>query len=129
MRVTLEIAVATPTEAVAAVRAGADRLELSAGLELGGLTPSLGIFTRIRELVTAPVFVLLRPRPGGFVYSTDEVEAVLRDAQDFLAAGADGLVFGALEENGRVAEEPCRPLAQMSRGRVVFHRIDCVAIK
>lgn len=128
MRVTLEIAVATPGEAVAAVRAGADRLELSAGLELGGLTPSLGVFTRVRELVAAPVFVLLRPRPGGFVYSADEIGAVLHDAETFLSAGADGLVFGALDEDGRVAEEPCHRLAKMARGRIAFHRaFDCVA--
>ena len=66
MRFTLEIAVSTPEEAVAAVRAGADRLELAAALELGGLTPSLGVFERVRELVDVPVWVLLRPRPGGF---------------------------------------------------------------
>ena len=48
MKITLEIAVSTPDEAVAAERAGADRLELSSALELGGLTPSLGMFTRIR---------------------------------------------------------------------------------
>ena len=107
VRIALEIAVSTPDEAVAAERAGADRLELSAVLELGGLTPSLGLFTRVRELVKLPVWVLFRPRAGGFVYSAEEMEVVLRDAELFLAADADGLVFGALDENGCVAEEPC----------------------
>lgn len=122
MTVTLEIAVGTPDEAVAAVRAGADRLELSAGLEVGGLTPSLGVFTRIRELVAVPVWVLLRPRPGGFVYTAYEIETILRDAEIFLAAGADGLVFGALDANGHIADEPCRRLMQRGQGRVAFHR-------
>ena len=90
---TLEIAVATPDEAVCAVGAGADRLELSAGLEVGGLTPSLGVFRRARELVQVPIWVLLRPRAGGFVYSDREAASILDDAATFLAAGADGLVF------------------------------------
>jgi copper homeostasis protein len=120
--VTLEIAVGTPDEAFTAVRAGADRLELSAGLELGGLTPSLGVFSRVKELVAAPVWVLLRPRPGGFVYTADEIESILRDAEVFLAAGADGLVFGALDRSGTIAEEPCRRLVKTARGRIAFHR-------
>ena len=122
MKVTLEIAVSTPEEAVAAVRAGADRLELSAGLELGGLTASIGVFARVRELVAVPVWVLLRPRPGGFAYTADEIEVVLHDANSFLVAGANGLVFGALEPGGAIATEPCRRVVELARGRVAFHR-------
>ena len=122
MRVTLEIAVSTPAEAIAAVQAGADRLELSAGLELGGLTPSLGVFEQVRERVEVPVWVLLRPRPGGFQYSEDELTAVLRDADHFMNAGAAGLVFGALDGHHRVPEEACRRVIAAAPGRVAFHR-------
>ncbi len=122
MKITLEIAVSAPEEAVAAVRAGADRLELCAALEVGGVTPSMGLFARVRSLVAVPVYVLLRPRPGGFLYTDDEMEVVLHDADEFLAAGADGLVFGALEASGEVAAEQCRRVVERSRGRVVFHR-------
>jgi len=120
--VLLEIAVTTPDEAMAAVAAGADRLELGAGLELGGLTPSLGIFARVRELVDVPVWVLLRPRPGGFDYTAEELAAVRLDAEQFLARGADGIVFGALDAAGRVAIEPSRQLAELAGGRIAFHR-------
>jgi copper homeostasis protein CutC len=122
VRVTLEIAVGTPDEAVTAVRAGADRLELAAGLEVGGLTASRGVFRRVKELVAVPVWVLLRPRAGGFVYSADEMESILRDAEMFIAAGADGLVVGALDANSAIAAEPCRRLASVARGRITFHR-------
>lgn len=122
MKITLEIAVSTPEEALAAVKAGADRLELSSGLELGGLTPSMGLFTRVRSLVTVPVYVLLRPRPGGFDYSGNEIEVVLHDAQEFLAAGADGMVFGAIGEDGRIPIESCQRVVERTRGRIVFHR-------
>lgn len=122
MRITLEIAATTPDEAVAAVRAGADRLELCAGLEVGGLTPSPGLLARVRELVTVPVYAMLRPRPGGFAYSADEWDVMVRDAEAFLAAGADGLVFGALDEHGHIADGPCRKLVEVAHGRAVFHR-------
>jgi copper homeostasis protein len=122
VRLALEIAVSTPEEAMAAVRAGADRLELAAALELGGLTPSLGLFSRVRELVEAPVWVLLRPRPGGFTYTCEEMEVIARDARNFLDAGADGIVLGALDSEGGVDADFCRPLAERAAGRIAFHR-------
>ena len=66
--------------------------------------------------------MLLRPRAGGFVYSPEEMLVVLRDAERFLTAGVDGLVFGALDERGRVAESQSRRLSESTRGRVTFHR-------
>ena len=122
MRVALEIAVATPDEAISAVQSGADRLELSGGLEVGGLTPSLGVIRRVKELVPAPVWVLLRPRAGGFIYSDHEMKSILLDAETSLAAGADGLVFGALNACGEVDETTCRRLTAVAPGRVAFHR-------
>lgn len=122
MRIALEIAVSTPEEAIGAVRAGADRLELSAGLELGGLTPSLGVFERVRDRVDVPVWVLLRLRPGSFQYSEDELTAILRDAEYFIDAGADGLVFGALDARDRVPAQVCHRLIDVAGGRVAFHR-------
>jgi copper homeostasis protein len=122
VRITLEIAVSTPEEAAGAVQAGADRLELSAGLELGGLTPSPGVFERVRNRVDVPVWVLLRPRPGGFEYSGEELAAICRDAEYFLGAGADGLVFGALDARDRIPADACRRLIDLAGGRVAFHR-------
>jgi len=122
VRITLEIAVSTPEEAVVALQAGADRLELSAGLELGGLTPSPGVFERVRERVDAPVWVLLRPRPGGFEYSGEELAAIHRDARYFMNAGADGLVFGVLDPRGRIPADACLRVNEVAGGRACFHR-------
>src|SRR5262249_19170494 len=71
-RYTLEIAVNSPDEAVEAECWGADRIELSSGLDVGGLTPSLALFRAVREAVKIPVYVLLRPRAGGFFYTERE---------------------------------------------------------
>ena len=54
-RVQLEVCVETVADAVAAAAGGADRLELCASLKVGGLTPSLGTYSRVRRAVRLPV--------------------------------------------------------------------------
>ena len=121
-RITLEVAVTTPDEAVAAVAAGADRLELSVALEVGGLTPSPGAFLTCREAVSAPLCVLLRPRTGGFAYPEDEFDVLVSDAELFMSEGADGVVVAVLTAAGRIDRELCGRLADAADGDAVFHR-------
>ena len=121
-RILLEVAVMSADEARVAEEAGADRLELCSALELGGVTPSLGSFLAVREAVAIPVYVLLRPRAGGFVYTSREWESLKRDAEWFASHGADGLVFGALTADGCVDDSRCAELLALSKGRAVFHR-------
>ncbi|HEY3787990.1 MAG TPA: copper homeostasis protein CutC [Urbifossiella sp.] len=118
----LEAAITTATDARAAESAGADRLELCSVLEVGGVTPSLGTFLDVREAVRIPVYVLLRPRPGGFVYCNDEFATIRRDAEWFLNNGASGIVCGILDAEGRIDRARCVELAAMAKGNVVFHR-------
>ncbi|MDA8298046.1 MAG: copper homeostasis protein CutC [Actinomycetota bacterium] len=109
----------------AALAAGAARVELCAGLSLGGLTPSLGA---IRSAVArcarrARLHVLIRPRPGDYVYSPGEVEVMEADVVLAKAAGADGVVIGALDQRARVDVATCRRLVALARPlSVTFHR-------
>lgn len=119
---TLEIAVSTPDEAVEAELAGADRLELSSALHAGGLTPSLALYRAVRDAVRVPVWVLIRPRPGGFAYSGREFAVMGADAELVLSEGAAGIVFGVLSPGGRTGRARCRTLVQLAKGRAVFHR-------
>ena len=120
---TLEVAVTTPAEAVSAAIAGADRLELSSGLALGGLTPSISLFRAVREAFPGkPLYVLLRPRPGGFAYSSEECDVMTADAEAFLREGADGIVFAALTPTGDINYPACRALVELAEGKAVFHR-------
>jgi copper homeostasis protein len=121
-RFTLEIAVSTPEEATGAILCGADRLELSSGLDVGGLTPSLALFRAVRKVAKAPLYVMLRPRPGGFTYSLGEFAVMQRDAELFLSEGATGIVFGALTADGLIHRYQCRTLVDLARGKAVFHR-------
>jgi copper homeostasis protein CutC len=120
-RYLLEIAVSTPDEAIRAVESGADRLEISSALEVGGLTPSLHTFLAIREAVAVPLYVLVRPRPGDFHYSERDFEVMLHDAEEFMNRGSSGIVFGVLDSGG-IDRLRCRQMVEIARGHAVFHR-------
>jgi hypothetical protein len=79
-RTLLEVAVASAADAEAAAGAGADRLELNAALELGGLTPTPGALAGARR-AGLPGVTMLRPRPGGFCYSEAELSVMRRDLE------------------------------------------------
>uniref|UniRef100_A0A803VA25 Copper homeostasis protein cutC homolog n=1 Tax=Ficedula albicollis TaxID=59894 RepID=A0A803VA25_FICAL len=103
--------------------AGAGRIELCAGLVEGGTTPSMGLLQVVKQCVRVPVFVMIRPRGGDFLYSDREVEVMKADIRLAKLHGADGLVFGALTEDGRIDTELCTALLAVCRPLpVTFHR-------
>lgn len=121
--VLVEACVATVASALAAESAGAGRLELCGDLVEGGITPSLGMLARVRERVTLPIHVLIRPRGGDFLFDGDESEVMLRDISTARTAGADGVVIGALDREGRIDTGLTRRLAGAARPMAMtFHR-------
>lgn len=92
-------------------------------LHCGGLTPPADL---IREAVNAspvPVMVLIRARPGGFVFSQDEIDLMERQVRESRAAGAAGLVVGSLTGDGRIHKDHVRRLVDAADGLpVTFHR-------
>ncbi|XP_037090954.1 copper homeostasis protein cutC homolog [Pollicipes pollicipes] len=123
----LEVCVDSVDSAVSAADGGADRLELCAALSEGGLTPSLGLLTTVKKLVQIPVFVLIRCRQGDFVYSSDDMDVMEADIQSMKKAGADGFVFGCLDESGAVDQDKCYQLLRVAAPlSCTFHRaFDC----
>lgn len=123
MSARLEIAANSLASALAAQAGGADRVELCAALEVGGLTPSYAHLALARERLTIPLYVLIRPRPGDFVYSDAECETMLRDIEQCVALDCDGVVLGVLDADGNVDMARCRPLIAAAQGMgVTFHR-------
>lgn len=119
----LEVAANSLASALAAQAGGADRVELCSGLELGGLTPSMGQIAQVRERLSIPVYVLIRPRAGDFLYDDDELETMQRDIEGCLSLGCDGVVFGVLDAEARVDVARCKPLLSAAGGMgVTFHR-------
>jgi copper homeostasis protein len=119
----VEVAVETPGGARAAQAAGAARLELCTGLLEGGLTPSAGLIAQVSESVALPLFVLIRPRPGDFLYDAGELAVMVRDIAEAARRGADGVVVGALDQQGEVDRITMHTLVEAARPlAVTFHR-------
>jgi copper homeostasis protein len=119
----LEIAANSLDSALAAQAGGADRIELCAALEIGGLTPSHALITLVRERLSIPVYVLIRPRAGDFAYTGAEHATMLGDIAHCRAAGCDGVVIGALTPDGDVDIARCGALVAAAQGMgVTFHR-------
>jgi copper homeostasis protein len=119
----LEIAANSVASALAAQEGGAGRIELCAALELGGLTPSSAQIELARERLTIPLYVLIRPRAGDFLYSDLECETMLRDIEACSAFGCDGVVLGVLDANGDVDMPRCRSLISAAGNMgITFHR-------
>jgi len=119
----LEIAANSLDSALAAQDGGADRIELCGALELGGLTPSHGLIALARERVRIPIYVLIRPRGGDFVYTEAEFETMLRDIEACVQLGCDGVVLGALDADRNVDSANCRALVRAAGTLgVTFHR-------
>jgi copper homeostasis protein len=119
----VEVAVDTLAAALVAAGAGADRIELCQALEVGGTTPSAGLLSAVKASVAIPVFVMIRPRGGDFVYAEPDEEVMLRDIESAAGLGADGIVLGALTVGGTPDLERVARLVQRARPLpVTFHR-------
>jgi copper homeostasis protein len=119
----METPVYTVEAAIAAQNAGVDRIELCADYGEGGTTPSLGMLVQLKKHLEIPVFVMIRPRGGDFLYTALEFSVMRDDIQLMKERGADGFVFGILDNQGRVNEKSCRELVQLAAPLpCTFHR-------
>ncbi|WP_308011024.1 copper homeostasis protein CutC [Streptomyces sp. AC495_CC817] len=128
----LEIAVQDPAGARAAMRAGADRVELCQALSAtGGLTPSAATIDAVLAAVGSPerLAVLIRPRAGGFVYDEEEIALITADIAETVRRGAGAVVVGALTGDGALDRRALdRWKEAAGEAEVVFHRaIDTLA--
>ncbi|ODT81288.1 MAG: hypothetical protein ABS76_12665 [Pelagibacterium sp. SCN 64-44] len=123
----LEICVDDAAGLEAAIEAGADRVELCSVLELGGLTPAPGLIA-LAAHANVPVRAMIRPRPGDFVFSESDLQAMLADIAAIGAAGLEGVVLGASLPDGRLDMETLARLADAAGNlRKTLHRaIDLV---
>ncbi|MBK8099820.1 MAG: copper homeostasis protein CutC [Planctomycetes bacterium] len=112
--VIVEVAVDSLAGARAAVAAGADRLELCQSLGEGGLTPSPGLLELVARHAGVPVFAMIRPRAGDFLYDADEFATMAADIRAAKAAGAAGIVGGILTADGHLDRDRLRELIELA---------------
>src|SRR5215472_4878922 len=119
----LEISVDGVEKAAAAERGGADRIELCADLSVGGLTPSRELLHAVRDKVNIPIYSMIRPRAGDFVYSDAEFAGMERSIAVATECGMDGVVLGVLKKSRRIDIVRTRRLVDLARPLpVTFHR-------
>ncbi len=129
MKIKIEVCAASVQSALTAQLAGAHRVELCSSLELGGITPSASTIERTREILDIEVYVLIRPRPGDFFYSTLEFDVIKRDilfcknVKTDDGKKVDGVVIGILHKDGQVDVERTKALVELAAPmKVTFHR-------
>jgi copper homeostasis protein len=122
-KILLELSVESVDAAAAAERGGADRIEICADLSVGGLTPDAALIRAVRQQIQIPIFVMIRPRPGDFVYSSAEFAQVKKSIAAAKDSVASGLVFGLLKPDRTVDIDRTRELVELAQPLpVTFHR-------
>jgi copper homeostasis protein len=122
-KILLEAPVFTVEAALKAAEYGIDRLELCSDFGEGGETPSAGALAFLKEKLEIPIFVMIRPRGGDFVYTSEELYVMKKDISILKNLGADGFVFGVLDQEGHVDKEACKYLINVAEELpCTFHR-------
>ena len=119
----LEIAVFNIASAIAAEKAGADRIELCENPYDGGTTPSYGTLKTVREKINIPVFPIIRPRGGDFLYNDEEFDVMKKDILLCKELGFKGAVTGLLHKDGSIDVERTKQLVALAHPlQITFHR-------
>ena len=119
----LEVAVFSYHGARMAEEAGADRIELCENPHDGGTTPSYGYLRQVKEAIQIPVFPIIRPRGGDFLYSVEEWNMVLQDIRMCKELGFPGIVTGSLTAAAAVDVDQLQRAVDVAYPmQVTFHR-------
>ena len=136
MTISLEICVDDLRGLQIANDADVDRIELCSALDQGGLTPTPELISQARQ-ADVPIYAMIRPRGGNFVYDIPEIDAMVAAIQTMKSAGFAGAVFGALTPQHTLDLNAMQRLCHAARGMdITLHRavdvsanpVDCVEI-
>ena len=119
----IEVCAESYEYALKAEKAGADRIELCKDLHLDGITPDYESAKKTIDSLNIPVFILIRPREGDFIYSNEEFELMKQDIVKFKEMGCKGIVSGVLNNDNSIDIERTKELVELSRPlEFTFHR-------
>ena len=119
----IEVCAESYEYALKAEKAGADRIELCKDLHLDGLTPDYESAKKTIDKLSIPVFILIRPRDGDFVYSNEEFKLMKSDIVKFKEMGCKGIVSGVLSNDKSIDIERTQELVELSKPlEFTFHR-------
>ena len=119
----IEVCAESYEYALKAEKAGANRIELCKDLHLEGLTPDYESAIKTIDSLNIPVFILIRPREGDFIYSKEEFELMKQDILKFKEMGCKGIVSGVLNDDNSIDIERTKELVKLSKPlEFTFHR-------
>ncbi|AFR71087.1 copper transporter-like protein CutC [Brachyspira pilosicoli B2904] len=119
----IEICVDSVESCINAEKGGADRLELCGNMFEGCTSASFGVLQLAREMVSKPIYAMVRPRGGDFCYNDIEFEIMKREIKLMKELKIDGIVFGILTKEGKVDKERCSKLLDLwGTNKATFHR-------
>lgn len=119
----LEICAYNIQSCLVAARAGADRIELCANPLQGGTTPSYGLIEYALEHIKIPVFPMIRPNGGGFVYDNDDLAIMKKDILACKSMGCRGIAVGVLDTGNRVNATAIKHIVEWAHPmEVTFHK-------
>ena len=125
----IEVCTESYEYAMKAEKAGADRIELCKDLYLDGLTPDYETAKKTIDSLNIPVFILIRPREGDFIYSNEEFKLMKNDIVKFKEMGCKGIVSGVLNDDNSIDIERTKELIELSKPlEFTFHRAFDVVI-
>ncbi len=123
MHINLEIACNSYQSCLHAQQGGADRIELFENIHEGGCTPTYGMIKQVKAAIKIPVYVMIRPRGGNFLYTNDEFEIMESDIKVCHIWGVQGVVFGILNADGTIDKKRCAHLlSRLGTMKATFHR-------
>lgn len=106
-----------------AQRAGAGRIELCANPLQGGTTPSYGIIQYALEHIKIPVYPIIRPNGGGFVYDNDDLDIIKKDILACKELGCKGISTGVLHIDDRINASAIKQIVEWAYPmEVTFHK-------
>jgi copper homeostasis protein len=119
----LEVAVFSIEAAIAAIQAGADRIEFCENPNEGGTTPSYGSLKTLIALSQKPIFPIIRPRGGDFLYTDAEFDCIKTDLLMVKELGYPGAVIGMLNADGSIDVARTKALVALAAPmEITFHR-------
>ena len=111
------------------IEGDADCAELCEALEVGGVTPSYGTLLHCKDVPwrvstdRLPIRVLIRCRPGNYIYNEDEIAIMCEDIKMVKSLGFEGVVIGALNQNGDLDVPAIKKMMAAGEGmKFTFHR-------
>ncbi len=121
----VEICTGSYQDCLAAEKGGASRVELNSALSVGGLTPSVATLRKVKRDTSLNVICMVRPRAAGFCYDDIDTDTMMEDARILLENGADGIVFGFLNEDFTIQIDKTKKMIDLIHSynkTAVFHR-------